>query len=101
MNDIKWYTIFKVWMFSLFGLDIFWLAYLFIANRMYDGAMFFDWMAVIVYLIIGLSIVLVIINMITSIQDKRYKALGYGFGIVVGGFILFMAMIISVLATVF
>ena len=101
MNNIKWYKVFKYWMIGLFILDIFWYGYLIIANRIYTGAVFNDWMAVMTYFILGLSAVLIVTNIVTSIQDKRYTALGYGVAILAGGFLLFMAMMLTVLSTIF
>ena len=102
MDSVNYLKITKIWLGSLFGFDVLMFLYLFISGRILEiDPIFPDFVTILGGIILFSSVLVAISSIIYAIVKKDGDYVFPALGILLGSFVLLIAMVVLALATVF
>ena len=102
MKEINFFKGIKIWLISIFSLDVLMILYLFLTGRILEiDPVFPEFMTIVAGIFVGLSVIVGFASIIYAIVKKQYEYILHGFGILLCSLILYLAMLIIALATIF
>ena len=102
MNEINYFRGIKIWLIALFSFDILIFSYLIVSGRVLEiEPVFPELITTISGLILALSVVVGFVSIIYSIVQKEYNYIIHGLGILFCSLVLYFAIVIIALASIF
>lgn len=102
MKEFNYFKSIKIWLISIFSFDVLMFAYLFVSGRVFEVDPFFpDLVTTFAGIVLLFSVVAGIASMIYAVVKKEYVYVLHGLGILFGSLILYFAILIIALATIF
>jgi len=102
MKNFNYFKGMKIWLISIFSFDLLMILYLFISGRILDiDPIFPDFVTIVAGIFVGLSIIVGFASIIYAIVKKQYEYILHGIGILFCSLVLYLAMLVIALSTIY
>jgi hypothetical protein len=100
MKKINYFRSINIWLISLFGFDLLMFLYLILSARVDGNPILPNVVTPIAFVVLVLSVIVSVASIVYSILKKQYKYIISGIGIIIESFILYVAILVIALATI-
>ena len=102
MKEMDYFKGIKIWLIALFSFDILIFSYLIVSGRVLEiEPVFPELVTTLSGIILALSVIVGFASIIYSIVQKEYNYIIHGIGILFCSLVLYLAIVIIALASIF